>query len=240
MQSARLNPLPRTAMAVGAVAVMSAAMVTLPAAAASAHVRVLSEGAEAGRPATLRFRVPSEKEFSTTVRIDIALPEGVTADSVPEIEGWTISRTPQRHIVWTARAGHEIRPAETQTFTVRAKPLPNEGVLRFDTAQTYSDGSVVNWNQPSAGGREPDFPSPELVLDPAAVREAPPPAGAAPKPPAATEPAGAEPAGAEAATGAAEEGGLPVAVWAVGGVLAGGGLAVLLRRLLRASAGRHG
>ncbi|TMR27494.1 DUF1775 domain-containing protein [Actinomadura geliboluensis] len=234
MKSARLNPLARTAMAFGAATAMSAAMVTLLASPASAHVRVLSEGAEAGRPATLQFRVPSEKEFSTTVRIDIALPEGVTADSVPEIEGWTISRTPQRHIVWTARAGHEIRPAETQTFTVRAKPLPKEGVLRFDTAQTYSDGSVVNWNQPSTGGREPEFPSPELVLDPVAVRQAPPPSGEAPKP-SATGGATSEPK-----TRSAEGNGVPAAFWAVGGVLAGGGLAVLLRRLLQASAGRHG
>ena len=238
----RRNRLPglATATAIGA------GMVMLLSAPASAHVRVLSEGAEAGKPATLRFRVPSEKEFSTTVRVDVTLPDGVTAGSVPADDGWTISRTGggnAPHVVWTARAGHEIKPTETQTFTVRVNPLPGEAVLRFDTAQTYSDGSVVNWNQPATGGQEPDFPVPELVLDPAAVSQ-PPSSGSGPEDgthPAVSEGPGpsATPRGKTAAdTSDGQD--ISLAVWAVAGTLAGVGLIALVRRLKRPSTGRHG
>lgn len=232
-RNARRNRRPR---ALAFVAAVSAGAVMLPAAPASAHVRVLSEGAEAGKPATLRFRVPSEMEFSTTVRIDVALPEGVTAASVPSVKGWTVSRAggggkAASHIVWTAGSGNEIKPAETRTFTVRAEPLPKQAVLRFDTVQTYSDGSVVTWNQPSTGGREPDFPSPELVLDAAAV-----PGQRTPEErPHATVGGDTEPSATpEAKTADASEGqDVSLAVWAVAATLAAVGLVALLRRLRR-------
>lgn len=228
MERAHRNALrSRLPRALAATAVISAGAVMLLSGPAAAHVRVLSEGAEAGKPATLQFRVPSEMEVSTTVRIDIALPEGVTADSVPAVKGWTVSRTDGSHIVWTAQAGNEIKPAETRTFTVRADPLPKKGVLRFDTAQTYSDGSVVNWNQPSTGGEEPDFPAPELVLDPAAVPEAPPP-GSRP-----VEPRPAATAQADLAADMSEGRDVSLAVYAVAGTLAAGGVVTLLLRLRR-------
>ncbi|MGH3244350.1 MAG: DUF1775 domain-containing protein, partial [Spirillospora sp.] len=228
-----------------AVAVGAGTVVLLPGT-ASAHVRVLSEGAEAGKPATLRFRVPSEKEVSTTVRVDVTLPKGVTADSVPAVKGWTVTQSAVggmanggAHIVWTARAGNEIRPADTRTFTVRADPLPKVGVLRFDTAQTYSDGSVVNWNQPSTGGQEPDFPTPELVLDPAAVPAAPPPGSAAEE--RSHSAIGEQPKlsatpRANTVSDASEGRDISIAVFAVAGTLAAVGLVALARRLRRAPA----
>ncbi|MFJ6392893.1 DUF1775 domain-containing protein [Streptomyces sp. NPDC091972] len=56
---------------------------------ASAHVRVFSDGATNGAPATLRFRVPSEKADATTIRLDVTLPEGGTPTAVPAAPGWT-------------------------------------------------------------------------------------------------------------------------------------------------------
>ncbi|MFF1735713.1 DUF1775 domain-containing protein [Streptomyces sp. NPDC058247] len=53
---------------------------------------------------------------------------------------------------------------------VRVGPLPKEASLTFDVAQTYSDGSVVSWNESGTGGEEPDFPAPVLVLDAAAAK----------------------------------------------------------------------
>ncbi|MEU8485043.1 DUF1775 domain-containing protein [Streptomyces sp. NPDC048641] len=49
-------------------------------------------------------------------------------------------------------------------------PLPKEASLTFDVAQTYSVGSVVNWNESGTGGEEPDFPTPVLVLAAAAAK----------------------------------------------------------------------
>ncbi|MEU3521614.1 DUF1775 domain-containing protein [Streptomyces sp. NPDC006654] len=138
---------------------------------ASAHVRVFSEGASEGHPATLRFRVPAEKATVTTVRVEVTLPSGVRPVSYPDVTGWTHTSTAfdgTTHVVWTARAGHEIEPDDHQYFPVRVGPLPHRASLGFDTVQTYSDGSVVDWNQSTGGGREPEFPRPLLILDAAA------------------------------------------------------------------------
>jgi uncharacterized protein YcnI len=121
----------------------------------------------------LRFRVPAEKPSVTTVRVDVTLPAGVRPVSYPALPGWTHTHKvigATTHVVWTAGAGHEIQPDGHQYFPVRVGPLPHQPGLAFETIQTYSDGSVVNWNQPMNGGEEPPFPSPQLVLDAAGVK----------------------------------------------------------------------
>ena len=153
----------------------AAAALLLLAGTASAHVRVFSDGAKEGSPATLRFRVPSEKADATTVRVDVTLPKEVTANGAPPASGWTwkISTSAESgviHIMWTATSGHELRPDEHRYFDVRVGPLPKEPSIAFDVAQTYSDGSVVNWNELQTGTEEPDFPAPVLVLDAAAAK----------------------------------------------------------------------
>ncbi|MFD3560910.1 DUF1775 domain-containing protein [Streptomyces sp. NPDC058686] len=95
--------------------------------------------------------------------------------ATPPAAGWTPRRTPSApdgatHIVWTATSGHELKPDAHRYFDVRVGPLPKEAILTFDVAQTYSDGSVVNWNESGKGGEEPDFPAPVLVLDAAAAK----------------------------------------------------------------------
>ncbi|MFI8932351.1 DUF1775 domain-containing protein [Streptomyces sp. NPDC053474] len=142
---------------------------------ASAHVRVFSEGAKEGSPATLRFRVPSEKADTTTVRVDVALPTGVTSTGAPPTPGWTRKEVPAAeggaaHVVWTATAGHELKPDEHRYFDVRVGPLPKRSSIAFEVAQTYADGTVARWNQEPTGGKEPDFPAPVLVLDATAAK----------------------------------------------------------------------
>ncbi|MBU3868433.1 DUF1775 domain-containing protein [Streptomyces sp. 4503] len=142
---------------------------------ASAHVRVFSDGAKEGSPATLRFRVPSEKADVTTIRFEVALPKGVTPTAVPSASGWTRKEIPSRkggpiHIMWTATAGHELEPDAHRYFDVRVGPLPKKPTLAFDVTQTYSDGSVVKWNERQTGNEEPDFPAPVLVLEAGAAK----------------------------------------------------------------------
>jgi uncharacterized protein YcnI len=136
---------------------------------------VFSEGAEAGSPATLRFRVPSEKADTTTVRIDVALPAGVTATGAPPTAGWTRKQIPATeggaaHLVWTATAGNELKPDQHRYFDVQVGPLPKKPSIAFDVSQTYSDGTVANWNQQPTGDRKPDFPAPVLILDATAAK----------------------------------------------------------------------
>jgi Domain of unkown function (DUF1775) len=49
---------------------------------------------------------------------------------------------------------------------VFAGPLPtNVGQLEFKALQTYSDGDVVQWIEPTVkGGAEPEHPAPVLKL----------------------------------------------------------------------------
>lgn len=154
---------------------------------ASAHVRVFSDGAEGGSPATLRFRVPSEKADVTTIRLEVALPKGVTPTAVPPASGWTGKEIPSRkggpiHLMWTATAGHELKPDAHRYFDVRVGPLPKRPSIAFDVTQTYSDGSVVNWNERQTGNEEPDFPAPVLVLAAGAAETEPDQQKAAPQP----------------------------------------------------------
>lgn len=140
---------------------------------ASAHVRVFSPEAKPGAPATLQFRVPSEKADATTVQLMVVLPADVKVRSVPSITGWQLGTAAPADdgssaLTWTAEAGHAIQPDSHQYFNVRVGPLPDVPKLAFEAVQTYSDGSVVDWNQPQTTVTEPLYPSPALVLDPAA------------------------------------------------------------------------
>lgn len=196
---------------------------------ASAHVRIFADGAKQGSPATLRFRVPSEKADATTVRIDVTLPKGVTSTAIPPASGWKQKEVPSpegaTQIMWTATAGHELKPDAHRYFDVQVGPLPRKATIAFDVAQTYSDGSVVNWNERQTGTKEPEFPAPVLVLDAASARaelmrqqataQQTPTATASPTP----------------AAAARDEGAAPWLPWTVAGAaIVGAGTVVVLRR----------
>lgn len=199
---------------------------------ASAHVRVFADGAKEGSPATLRFRVPSEKADATTIRVGVTLPKGVTSTGAPPASGWTRKETPSpeggaTQIMWTATAGHELKPDEHRYFDVRVGPLPKKASIAFDVAQTYSDGSVVNWNERQTGTTMPDFPAPVLVLDAAAAKaeQTRQEASAQPTP---TAVVSAAPA---AATQGEDTGGVSWLPWTVAGAaVLGAGAVVITRR----------
>ena len=66
-------------------------------------------------------------------------------------------------ITWT---GGSIKPGEFDEFDVAVDPLPtNATSLAFKTLQTYDDGTVVRWIDPTVAGQpEPAHPSPVLTL----------------------------------------------------------------------------
>jgi uncharacterized protein YcnI len=151
--------------------------------AASAHVQVDPESAEPGGYALLTFRVPNESATATTTGVTIALPADTpfTSVSVEPIDGWsaevvtaplpapvdvggsTISEAPLS-VIFTA-IGTGIGNGEFQRFTLSAGPVPDVGKVLLPVAQSYSDGSVVEWNEPtSASGEEPENPAPTLYV----------------------------------------------------------------------------
>jgi uncharacterized protein YcnI len=150
-----------------------------------AHVTVSAPGAtKGGGDVEITFRVPVEKDTANTVKLTVALPTDTPIASVEvlPLAGWThVEKTAKlakpivtddgniteavSQITWTAANGG-LKPGEYGEFTFIAGQLPDTDRLVFPALQTYSDGSVVSWNQTAAAGstEEPENPAPILEL----------------------------------------------------------------------------
>lgn len=142
---------------------------------ASAHVRVESDNAAPGSTAVVTFRVPGESDNGAlTTELNVALPD-VTSARTEVMPGWTArldrdtTAGTVRSVTWTAAPGTGISADQFALFRISVK-LPAGEQVSFPATQTYSDGSVVRWDQPTApGGAEPDYPVPVLSLTGAAA-----------------------------------------------------------------------
>ncbi|MBO9554538.1 YcnI family protein [Cellulomonas sp.] len=165
-------------------ALAAAAALTLLPTAAQAHVRVVPESTTAGGWTVLTFRVPTESDTASTTSVTVDLPLGtplahVATKQVPgwtatvveadlpepvDLHGTTLTRAPA-HVTWTADPGSEIAPGEFQEFALQVGPLPDAGTaLVLPAHQSYSDGTVVDWDDaPVAGGEEPESPAPAFT-----------------------------------------------------------------------------
>jgi uncharacterized protein YcnI len=150
-------------------AAMSALAIST-AAPASAHVHVEADHPMRGDYAILTFEVPNESDTGAlTTQLSVALPN-VTSASTEVIPGWTArldrdtAAGTVRGVSWTAAPGVGIAPDQFGLFRIWVK-LPDSDDASFPAAQTYSDGTVVRWDQPTApGGAEPEHPAPALTL----------------------------------------------------------------------------
>jgi uncharacterized protein YcnI len=150
---------------------------------AGAHVTVSSTDATPGGFGKVTFRVPSESDTANTTAVSVALPSAtpfafVSAESVPgwtaeltteslaepvEVDGFTITEAVTA-VTWTAE-GDGLNPHEFGEFAISAGPFPDVGELSFPATQTYSDGEVVEWSEPTPeSGAEPERPAPVLDL----------------------------------------------------------------------------
>jgi uncharacterized protein YcnI len=154
--------------------------------AASAHVSVSTPDAEPGGYGKLVFRVPTESASASTVKLTVTLPAAapfaeVSAKSMP---GWSVATTEKKlakpitnddgfnltkavsTVTWAAAAGQGVAPGEFNEFELSVGPFPETSTpLTLPVVQTYSDGTVVQWNEPTpAGGKEPEHPAPTLKL----------------------------------------------------------------------------
>jgi uncharacterized protein YcnI len=167
------NPNTSTTTRVRRVAMATAALgalTVLTAAPAWAHVHVEADHAQSGAKATLTFKVPNESEKgAATTELTVALPN-LTSVSTQQMPGWTVrldrdaAAGTVKSITWTAAPSAGIGPDQFALFRVAAL-LPKTDTVSFPATQTYSDGTVVTWDQPTPpGGAEPEYPSPTLVL----------------------------------------------------------------------------
>jgi uncharacterized protein YcnI len=195
----------------------------LGAAPASAHVHVDAEGASPGSTSVLTFQVPGESENGAlTTELSVALPN-VASARAEVMPGWTArldrdaAAGTVQSVTWTAAPSVGISSDQFALFRLSVT-LPNQPSVTLPATQTYSDGTVVHWDQPPlANGAEPEHPAPVLNLTGSADH----PAGAHGPAPMAT--AAAEPATAASSEVATSDN---TARWLAGGalVLAAAGL----------------
>jgi uncharacterized protein YcnI len=151
---------------------------------ASAHVTTNPSSAVQGSYSTINFNCPSEEDSASTVSLQVVFPTDhpIAAASVQPVPGWTANvatttlATPivtddgpvtdaVASITWTGK----LDPGQFQQFAVSMGPLPtNTDKLVFKALQTYSNGDVVRWIDPTPpNGPEPEHPAPTLALTPA-------------------------------------------------------------------------
>jgi uncharacterized protein YcnI len=245
-----ISPLAKkTAVRLGAAVALGAAWTGVQLTTADAHVRVLSDSTASGSFTALTFRVPNESDTAGTVKVSVQLPQespflevstkGVpgwkavtTVEKLPkpvEFEGTTLTKA-VRTVTWTADRGSQIAPGQYQEFSVAVGPLPAAGTVLLPATQTYSDGKVDHWDQPTpASGEEPEYPAPELVVTAAAA------GGGSPS----TEPSAADPSATEPSAAPAPVPSAAAAPDSVARGLGGAGLVVGAAALVVALIGRR-
>jgi uncharacterized protein YcnI len=177
---------PRRARALGtSLALLTGAAVAIAAPlSASAHVRVDPAQAEPGAYTTLTFKVPNESATAGTTSLTVDLPTDTpfTSVSYQPVPGWTasveratlpepitvgdatITEAPVS-VTWTATDGVGIGDGQFQLFPLSVGPVPDTGSIALPAHQGYSDGSVVDWDEPAtADGTEPEHPAPVLFV----------------------------------------------------------------------------
>jgi uncharacterized protein YcnI len=116
---------------------------------AAAHARVSPAVSLAGQLQLYTLAVPTEKEGATTTKVTLTVPSGFSIDSFAPSPGW--QRTVQQssgqnaavqRVTWS---GGRIPTGEDSVFSFLAQPA-QPGPIRFTVQQTYSDGSIVDWN----------------------------------------------------------------------------------------------
>lgn len=142
----------------------------LTAAPASAHVHVDAENPTPASTSILTFQVPGESETGAlTTQLSVTLPDVASART--EVQpGWTArldrdtAAGTVRSVTWTAAPGVGISTDQFALFRISVK-LPDTETVGFPVTQTYSDGTVVHWDQaPGPDGSEPEYPAPQLTL----------------------------------------------------------------------------
>ena len=150
-----------TSRALITVAATGAAMSIGPLAGAApawAHVHVDADNPAPGSSSVLTLNVPNESEKSAlTTQLNVALPN-VASASTESMPGWTArldrdaSAGTTRSVTWTAAPGTGIGADQFALFRISVKLPDSAQTIGFPATQTYSDGTVVKWDQPTPPG----------------------------------------------------------------------------------------
>ena len=137
------------------------AALVLPAA-AFAHAHVSPSVVAKGQSEVFTLAVPTEKDGATTTTIELTPPAGFNIDSFVPSPGWkrTVQQTGSGEeavitkVTWT---GGNVPTGEDSAFSFLAS-ASGAKTYTFGVRQTYSDGTVVDWNGPESS----DTPAPTI------------------------------------------------------------------------------
>jgi uncharacterized protein YcnI len=205
-----------------------AAVALLAPAAAQAHISLHPNTIPAGAFATLDVRVPGEQEGAYVTKVDMLFPAGFTGVDYENVPGWSTKIIETKLATPITARGETIDTEVSQIVWSWVGPLGkvNNGqfinfpldlaipedaagrALEFRTVQSYSNGQVVHWIDPSLTA---EHPAPRInvtakggVIEEVAGHEAGPEAGQG----------GAKPTSSQSSGGASK--GLGVAALIVG------------------------
>lgn len=143
-------------------------------ASAQAHISLHPNTIPAGAFATLDVRVPGEQEGAYVKKVDVLFPSGFTSANYENVPGWTVKVINQKlttpiqsdsgpvnevvsQIIWTWTGPQgQVNNNQFINFPLSlAIPDVAGQALQFKTIQTYSNGQVVHWIDPSLSAEHP-------------------------------------------------------------------------------------
>jgi uncharacterized protein YcnI len=219
-------------------------------ASAEAHISLHPNTIPAGAFATLDVRVPGEQEGAYVRKVDVLFPQGFTGVDYENVPGWSAKVIETKLATPIKEDGETIDTEVSQIVWTWTGPLgkvdngqfiqfplslaiPGNAAgkaLEFRTVQTYSNGQVVHWIDPSLTA---EHPAPRInvtakggVIEDIAGDEAGPEAGQTAGSPSTSTPA---PAAVKSSGGGASKG-LGIAALILGALGLAAGLSALATR----------
>jgi uncharacterized protein YcnI len=144
-------------------------------ASALAHVSIHPNTVPAGAFATLDVRVPGEQHGAHVAKVDVLFPPGFSDVDYEVVPGWSVKTIERKLATPLHEDGETIDAEVAQLIWTWTGPLGKVGdgqfiqfplsvaipddargkALEFRTLQSYSDGSVERWIDPSLDGEHP-------------------------------------------------------------------------------------
>ena len=123
---------------------------------AYAHVTVKPAEVVTAGYQTFTVNVPNEKEIPT-VSVKVVIPEAVAHITPTQKAGWNIAidsegQGEEARVTSITWDGGAISSGLRDEFTFSAQVPEKATSLEWKAYQTYSDGTVVSWDQKSEGG----------------------------------------------------------------------------------------
>ena len=129
---------------------------------ASAHIHTSPDQVKAGTSNTVGFIVEHGCEGSPTTKVELQLPDGVTAISAKDQAGFTASVDGQV----VSFADGNLPDKTEQAFEVTFTAPTTAGTIDIPLVQTCVTGST-SWIEPEVEGQpEPEYPAPQVVVAP--------------------------------------------------------------------------